>query len=75
MFLTQETQANEQEDLRELTVRNLSHPSLLSLQAFITFLLNFLKKYKPLYNSYFLVNKDKLWTYFKNYPPHEFFFR
>jgi hypothetical protein len=73
MFLTQETGANEQEDLRELTVRNLSHPSSLSLQALITFLLNSVKKYKPLCNSYFLVNRDKLWTYFKNCPPHEFF--
>ena len=44
MFLTQETVANEQEDLRELTVRNLSHPSSLSLQAFIPFLLNYVKK-------------------------------
>ncbi len=44
MFLTQETEANEQEDLRELTVRNLPHPSSLSLQAFITFLLNYVKE-------------------------------
>jgi hypothetical protein len=44
MFLTQETEANEQEDLRELTVRNLSHPSSLSLQAFIPFFVKLCKE-------------------------------
>jgi hypothetical protein len=47
MFLTQETEANEQEDLRELTVRNLSHPSSLSLQAFSTFLFYVKKRTNP----------------------------